>query len=112
MDSTAAPSVLTIMYHYVRDRAGTADAGIRGLDTERFCRQLDLLCSQLDPVTWPMLRAWLRDEAAVPQRCFLLTFDDGLADHADVVAPILEMRGLQGVFFVPGRILETGWMYA
>jgi peptidoglycan/xylan/chitin deacetylase (PgdA/CDA1 family) len=112
MYATTGPSVLAVMYHYVRDRGGTDDAGIRGLDTESFCRQLDLLCSRLDPVTWPMVCAWLRGRAAIPECCFLLTFDDGLADHADVVAPILEMRGLRGVFFVPGCVLESGSMDA
>lgn len=100
------------MYHYVRDRTGTVDQAIRGLDAETFCRQLDLLCSQLEPVTWPMIFGWLLGEAAIPERCVLLTFDDGLADHADVVAPILEMQGLRGVFFVPGQVLEGGAMLA
>jgi peptidoglycan/xylan/chitin deacetylase (PgdA/CDA1 family) len=38
----------------------------------------------------------------------LLTFDDGVADHAEVVAPILDQRGLSGVFFVSGSALVGG----
>ena len=102
--------VLAVMYHYVRDRAGTAEAGIRGLETAAFCRQLDRLCASLEPLTWPMLDAWHGGRGNLPHACFLLTFDDGLADHAQVVAPLLEARGLRGVFFVPGWILESGRM--
>ena len=102
--------VIAVMYHYVRDRAGTPEAGIRGLDTATFCGQLDRLCAHLEPVTWPGLYAWLLGHGSIPQRGFLLTFDDGLADHADVVAPILEARGLRGVFFVPGHVLGSGRM--
>ena len=104
------PQVIAVMYHYVRDRAGTSEAAIRGLDTATFCRQLDLLCAQMEPVTWPMVCAWLGGRGSIPERCFLLSFDDGLADHAEIVAPILEARHLHGVFFVPGRVLATGWM--
>ncbi len=35
------------------------------------------------------------------QKSFLLTFDDGTADHYELVAPLLERHGLRGVFFVP-----------
>ncbi len=104
--------VLAVMYHYVRDRCGTPEEGIRGLDTASFARQLDLLCAHLEPVGWPRLRAWQQKDASIPEACFLLTFDDGLADHAEVVAPILEARGLTGVFFVSGGSLETGRMHA
>ncbi len=55
MDSPADQNVLVVMYHYVRDRAGTPDAGIRGLDVKGLCRQLDLLCDELTPVGWPAL---------------------------------------------------------
>ena len=43
----------------------------------------------------------------------LLTFDDGLRDHRDFVLPVLQERGLFGLFYVPsgpaitGRILDV-----
>ena len=43
----------------------------------------------------------------------LLTFDDGLRDHRDFVLPVLQARGLFGVFYVAsgpaitGRILDV-----
>lgn len=35
------------------------------------------------------------------QSGFLLTFDDGTADHYEIVFPVLQELGIHGVFFVP-----------
>jgi peptidoglycan/xylan/chitin deacetylase (PgdA/CDA1 family) len=59
----------------------------------------------MEPIDWPMLYAWALGQGSIPDRCFLLTFDDGLADHAERVVPILRDRGIRGVFFVPGAVL-------
>jgi peptidoglycan/xylan/chitin deacetylase (PgdA/CDA1 family) len=36
----------------------------------------------------------------------ILSFDDGLRSHADVVAPLLEKHGLTGWFMVPGGFVD------
>jgi peptidoglycan/xylan/chitin deacetylase (PgdA/CDA1 family) len=102
------------MYHYVHDSSPALDSsdpgrpdGVRGLSRAEFCSQLDRLCSAREPIDWATLYAWTTGTRNVPDRSFLLTFDDGLLDHAEVVAPILEGRGLRGVFFVPGAILAA-----
>ncbi len=106
----AGPSCLVVMYHYVRDdndhRASAgANPGIHALTPSAFERQIDQLCARLEPVDWPTLYAWTCGRATIPSKSFLLTFDDGLADHAETVAPILQSRGLRGVFFIPGAVL-------
>lgn len=108
------PSCLAVMYHYVSgdDATGrvefrTAQRAIPGLCDVEFSRQIDLLCETREPIDWPTLYAWMQGKGSIPRRSFLLTFDDGLADHARTVVPILEQRGLRGVFFVPGAILES-----
>jgi len=93
------------MYHYVRAHRPSLSDGVRGLTAERFERQLDELTATAEPIDWARLRAWMGDHAALPDRALLLTFDDGLLDHAEVVLPILNRRSLHGVFFVPGCVL-------
>lgn len=96
------PQCLAVMYHYVRNadaNAGGGD-GVVALSPVDFAGQLDRLCADLEPLDWQRLDDWHHDCASMPERSFLLTFDDGLIDHADVVAPILERRGLRGVFLV------------
>lgn len=107
----STPRCLAVMYHYVRDRSG-AESGVRGLDAETFGAQLDLLCEVMTPIDWPAMVAWRKAHGAIPDSAFLLTFDDGLSDHAQVVLPILQERGLRGVFFVQTGVLTDGCMHA
>lgn len=106
------PTCWVVMYHYVHDSyaiEGTQPAGkqrgVRGLTSGEFRAQLDQLCQVYEPIDWPTLYAWTQGRGTIPDRSVLLTFDDGLADHSRVVFPILEDRGLRGVFFVPGEVL-------
>ncbi len=98
---------LVVMYHYVHDTEPVTAEGVFSLTTREFKAQLDQLCRVAEPINWPGLFAWMEGRGELPERCFLLTFDDGLADHARIVAPILMERGLHGVFFVPGAVLTS-----
>jgi peptidoglycan/xylan/chitin deacetylase (PgdA/CDA1 family) len=61
-------------------------------------RQLDHVASNYECVG-------VRDVVAGrwPESGCMLTFDDGLVEHLETVAPALERRGLRGVFCPPGR---------
>jgi peptidoglycan/xylan/chitin deacetylase (PgdA/CDA1 family) len=86
--------VLTIvMYHYVRDDARVHARTVAELEAELDHVAERYTCVRLDDV---VAGAW-------PDEGCLLTFDDGLVEHLDVVAPALERRGLTGVFCPPGR---------
>jgi peptidoglycan/xylan/chitin deacetylase (PgdA/CDA1 family) len=82
-----------VMYHYVRDGARVHARTVAELE-----RELDHVAARYEPVS-------LADVAtsAWPENACLLTFDDGLVEHLDTVAPRLEERGLRGVFCPPGR---------
>jgi peptidoglycan/xylan/chitin deacetylase (PgdA/CDA1 family) len=103
----SGPRCLVVMYHYVRRLGPMFNEGIVALSPGDLKAQLDALCAALEPVDWPTLWAWTQERARIPDRSFLLTFDDGLLDHADAVAPILERRSLRGVFFVVGETLTA-----
>jgi peptidoglycan/xylan/chitin deacetylase (PgdA/CDA1 family) len=91
-------AVLTIvMYHYVRDGARV------------HARTRAELEGQLDHVTKSHEVVGLGDilAGALPDNACLLTFDDGLVEHLEVVAPALVRRGLTGVFCPPAQpVLE------
>ena len=110
----SSPRVLVVMYHYVHDRKpfvpGAASAkadGICGLTADQFTAQIQQLGRELEPIDWPSLYAWSNGRGTIPERCFLLTFDDGLDDHWKTVVPILQEFSLRGTFFVPGSILAS-----
>ncbi len=87
-------STIIVMYHYVRPPDAKQWAGLHPLAPREFERQLDYLASVGEIISPRQL-----DEP--PRRGrdhILLTFDDGTRDHYEVVFPILEKRGLTGVF--------------
>jgi peptidoglycan/xylan/chitin deacetylase (PgdA/CDA1 family) len=104
--------VLTIvMYHYVRD-----GAPVHARTTAELAAQLDHVAREYECLS-------VGDVARGdwPDNGCLLTFDDGLVEHLDTVAPALERRGLTGCFCPPGapvlerRVLDvqkTQWLLA
>lgn len=102
------PGELTIvMYHYVRDFARTRYPGIKGLDVAGFRRQLDYLQANYEIVGMTDVIAAVGG-AELPENAALLTFDDGYAEHYDVVFPILHQRRLPGAFFPPVSPVRDG----
>lgn len=99
------PRCLVVMYHYVHPADSLLLGTLPALTPEDFGSQLDELCAVMEPIDWPRLFAWTQHRAAIPERCFLATFDDGLSDHFHHVVPLLQKRGLRGTFFVPGCVL-------
>jgi peptidoglycan/xylan/chitin deacetylase (PgdA/CDA1 family) len=85
------------MYHYVRDGARVHARTTAELDAQLGHVARTYTVVGLDAVR---ARSW-------PDDACLLTFDDGLVEHLDVVAPALVRRGLSGVFCPPAAaVLE------
>ena len=83
------------MYHYVRP---PEESNLRTLTIENFRKQLDFIEEKFGFVCkadWERYRY----EGEAPTGA-LLTFDDGLSDHARYVVPELRKRGLFGIFYV------------
>jgi len=81
------------MYHYVRD-----GAAVPARTTAEFERQLDHFAREYTVVSCADVLA-----GRLPHNACLLTFDDGLVEHAEYVAPELERRGLSACFCPGGR---------
>lgn len=96
-----AQDLTIVMYHYVRDFPRSRFPGIRGLDFAGFRRQLDYLQDHHHIVGMPEVLAALRGDEALPPDAALLTFDDGYAEHYDLVFPELHKRKLPGCFYAP-----------
>ena len=98
-------SLTVLMYHYVRDPGDQAEAGtgIPGLPVAQFEAQLDWMTKQHALITWLDLQAHLLEQKPLPEAACLLTFDDGICDHYLNVFPVLQRRGLSGLFFALAR---------
>lgn len=93
-------AVTIVMYHYVRAFERTRYPRIKGLHVDGFRRQLDHLAERFRLVGPDDVLAATAGED-LPDDAALLTFDDGYAEHYDIVFPILHDRGLRGAFFAP-----------
>ncbi len=98
-----------VMYHYVRHHRDALPYQ-RYLHVDDFQRQLDLLGDEFGFVTRDQFDRAL-DDGHAPDG-IILTFDDALRDHAQVVLPVLADRGLWGIFYVPTGPYRTGRMLA
>lgn len=90
------------MYHYVRDYDKSGVLPLKGVDVKDFASQVRSLKSRFTMLTPADLLAFVRGEDSLPEgdSC-LLTFDDGLSDHYQYVAPELADQNVSGIFFVP-----------
>ena len=99
-----------VMYHYVRPSADGLPY-FPYLSLADFERQLDDFASDYGFVGRDDFVRWV--EGGPAPGGVLLTFDDGLRDHAEFVLPALQARGLFGLFYVSsgpamtGRILDV-----
>lgn len=101
-----------VMYHYVR---GTTERppDYYYLDVDDFRMQLDFFEENYGFVEYEEFLAALRGPLESPPSGIILTFDDGLRDHYEVVLPELRRRDLWGIFYVPtgpytcGRLLDV-----
>ncbi|MDB5951707.1 MAG: carbohydrate esterase family protein [Massilia sp.] len=80
------------------------------VDARRFEQQLRLLKRwfHLLPLGEAVRRLGAR---CLPPRAACLTFDDGYADNAAVVLPILQRHGVRAAFFIASGYLDGGCMW-
>jgi peptidoglycan/xylan/chitin deacetylase (PgdA/CDA1 family) len=93
----------TLMYHYVRPLPDPHFPDMRSRTVDEFAAQVEMVQRSGEHV-WSMheLLDLAEQGAPVPDHGWLFTFDDGLRDHLDHAAPVLEAAGLTGAFFPSG----------
>lgn len=90
--------MITILtYHHVLSQANPEHYSVT---LQRLEEHLDVLesCGMV-----PVDPGRLREPKQIGSASFFLTFDDGHEHHADLTFPLLEKRGLRGIFFVPSQ---------
>lgn len=93
--------ILAVNYHYVRPKDIRIYPGLHARTPEELALQCDALAARGSYLSPERLLGWLEHaETLADEDYFLLTFDDGLRDHVQFVAPELELRGWKAFFFV------------
>jgi peptidoglycan/xylan/chitin deacetylase (PgdA/CDA1 family) len=101
-----ATGVTILMYHKVLPQPAAAMYPLQNLVVEKssFMRQMEWLASHFEVVTVGEAMARLNRDGegmARPERPLAcVTFDDGYRDNFDHAAPVLNLHGLRGTFFI------------
>lgn len=98
------------MYHYIRNLKHSRYPGIKGLDIDLFQQQLAFFKENFNVVRMEQVIEAVKGKETLPEKALLLTFDDGYIDNFTAAFPLLEEYGLQGSFFVPGKVFTTHQM--
>jgi peptidoglycan/xylan/chitin deacetylase (PgdA/CDA1 family) len=98
---------VAVCYHMVRDDPVPHLKHYRILDTQTFASDLDYLGDRFQFVTYEELARRRSSMTAQQRNALILTFDDGFAECATVVAPLLRRRGLRCVFFVITDLIDN-----
>ncbi|MDP4246904.1 MAG: polysaccharide deacetylase family protein, partial [Bacteroidota bacterium] len=77
----------------------------------QFSADLDTLLRHFRPVAADEVAAAVRGGKALPRNAFLLTFDDGFRQVAEIIAPILLAKGVPAVFFVNPAFLDNRLLF-
>lgn len=93
--------VSLVCYHYLARQDEFAN--IRGHTREQFEKHLDFFEANYHLAG---LDQFLSSFTQAGKNHLLITFDDGLAEHRQAFAKLLEERGIRGIFSVPSCILR------
>lgn len=101
-----------LMYHYISYPPDNANATLQDLVVapELFSEHLTALQEDgFTPITMAALWAGLSQDAELPEKPVILTFDDGYDDAYGQAAPRILERGMTGTFFIiTGKMDQPG----
>lgn len=100
-----------VCYHLVADVRPAHLKHYPVLSRAAFEADLDHLQSRYGVIGYADLLARRAGASPVRDNAAILTFDDGFAECATVIAPILKQRGLGGVFFVITDLIDNGVLF-
>ena len=100
--------VTVVMYHYVRDLNNSRYPNIKGLDIEKFKKQIKFFKENYNFIKIEDIITYYKNpkEKKLPEKAILLTFDDGYKDHYTYVLPVLLENNIQGSFYIPTKCFQ------
>lgn len=80
-------------------------------NVKQFEDDINFLLGRYVPISLFDITDFLKKNRSLPDRAFLLTFDDGLKEMHDVVAPILLKKGVPATFFLNTDFIDNRRMF-
>jgi peptidoglycan/xylan/chitin deacetylase (PgdA/CDA1 family) len=101
-------SLILPFYHTISDNALPHISNlypVKGIDA--FKSDLDFLTSFLEPISYDAFIDIKRRGIKPTKPSFLLSFDDGLSEFHDVIAPILLEKGIPAICFLNSQFVDN-----
>ena len=95
-----------VMYHYVRPLKASKYSKIKGLEFEKFQKQIKFFKSKFHFISASDILDTIYNKKTIPKNSIALTFDDGFKDHYQYVFPILKKLKIPGMFFPPAQPIK------
>ena len=80
-------------------------------NARQFRQDLDFLLKYFEPVTPSDLVHYIQLNQKLPEKKFLLSFDDGFREINDVIVPILHSKGIPAIFFINPAFIDNKQMF-
>lgn len=74
---------------------------------KQFLSDLDWLLVNFKPIHPTDLASYVYEEKPLPEKSFLLSFDDGFREIYDIVAPLLLRKGVPAIFFINPAFIDN-----
>ncbi len=95
-------------YHVISDKPLAHIKHLYAVKTPKeFIADLDFLCQYYTPVSLEEVVDFVYQNKKLPRNAFFLSFDDGLAECATVIAPILKQKGIAATFFLNSNFVDN-----
>ncbi len=76
-------------------------------NVSQFTKDLEILLKNFKPISPGELIKNIQAKNKLPENTFLLTFDDGFREVHDVIAPLLEAKGIPAIFFINPAFIDN-----
>lgn len=98
--------LIAVNFHYIREHFNLPFPSIFGSNPDAFRNQLKTLSQWGEFVSQNDILASLTNKTPLPEKSFIVTFDDGLKEQYELALPILRDLGIPAIFFVNPRVFE------
>lgn len=92
--------LLIVNFHYIEEEGKYPFPGIYPASPERLNNQIEELSRHFVFVSQQDLIEAIAGKRKLPEKCCLLTFDDGLRSQFENALPLLKQRGVPAIFFI------------
>ncbi len=106
--SWSGQSFIVPLYHTVSDEKPEHIRHLYSVKSRRqFEADLDFLLKNYRPIGAPELEKLIQEGTLPKHNSFLLTFDDGLREFHDLIAPLLLQKGIQAICFLNSDFVDN-----